>query len=154
MTQKTTLFLAAALTAFVLIGAGAVANRVTQAAAIVPTMLPVAVQPLEQPVNAGAQTASLAEPVVVQPQATDVPQITVQDAADIALNYAPVGATLLRAPELVSFEGVLAYEARLDLGMVYIAAADGTILYDNIQLPQSPNIFVRENEHSDSDGDD
>ena len=49
----------------------------------------------------------------------------------IAMNAAP-GSALMKEPELVLFQGVLAYEVVLDQGMLYIDANTGQILYNGI----------------------
>lgn len=51
----------------------------------------------------------------------------------IAMNVAP-GSALMKAPELVLFQGTLAYEVTLDQGVLYIDANNGQILYNG--LPQ------------------
>jgi uncharacterized membrane protein YkoI len=57
-------------------------------------------------------------------------------AAQIALQAAP-GAVLLQPPELVDFQGIVAYEVILDIGTVYIDANTGEILYNGISVPPS-----------------
>jgi len=59
---------------------------------------------------------------------------SLQQAASIALQAAP-GAVLLRPPELVDFQGVVAYEVVLDKGMIYIDASTGEILYNGLLAP-------------------
>lgn len=49
----------------------------------------------------------------------------------IAMNAAP-GSALIKEPELVLFQGVLAYEVVLDQGTLYIDANTGQILYNGI----------------------
>jgi uncharacterized membrane protein YkoI len=59
---------------------------------------------------------------------------SLQQAATIALQAEP-GAVLLKPPELVNFQGVVAYEVVLDLGIIYIDANTGEILYNGISVP-------------------
>ncbi len=49
----------------------------------------------------------------------------------IAMNMAP-GSALMKEPELVVFQGALAYEVVLDQGTLYIDANTGQILYNGI----------------------
>ncbi len=125
MTQRTALILAAALTAFVLVIIGAVAahmglvGEASAAAAAVPAArvegLPAAAQPgTEQPSAQPQQDTSLA---------TISPDL----AATIALNVLP-GASVVRSPELVDFQGRVAYEVVLDQGTLYVDATTGRIL--------------------------
>ncbi|HXF68733.1 MAG TPA: PepSY domain-containing protein [Thermoflexus sp.] len=53
----------------------------------------------------------------------------------IAMSAAP-GSALMKAPELVFFQGTLAYEVTLDQGVLYIDANTGQILYNYNGLPQ------------------
>jgi hypothetical protein len=149
MSQKTALWIAAALTAFVLVVGGAVAGRVsqTQQAANATSTADVAAlmlqrdaqyQALIEQANAQlaeaynsnvVQAAPTQEPVV---QATAEPTpdlITPQEAMSAAVLSVP-GAKILRTPELVNFQGTVAYEVRLDKGVVYIDASNGALLYD------------------------
>jgi len=50
-------------------------------------------------------------------------------AASIALGAAP-GGTVIRMPELVDFQGTVAYEVILDHGKVYVDANNGNVLYN------------------------
>jgi len=69
--------------------------------------------------------------------------VSVEDAVRNALDAEP-GATLLRTPELVSFNGVAAYEVPLRPGNVYVDANTGSVLYSEVQTsgisssPQPP----------------
>lgn len=62
------------------------------------------------------------------------PPISVVAASAIALSVAP-GAQLTARPETVSFEGTLAYEVRLDQGLVYVDANTGRVLYNGATAP-------------------
>ncbi len=83
-------------------------------------------------------------PAVVVPTAvilpTDVPAPTYavsgDQARDIALGVADAGATLLKTPELVSYQGVPAYEVTLDKGMVYVDAQTAAVLFNSAVAPK------------------
>lgn len=62
--------------------------------------------------------------------------VTPEMAGQLALNAAP-GATLLARPELVLFEGKVAYEVVLDRGKIYIDATTGQVLYNGTSNPSS-----------------
>lgn len=59
--------------------------------------------------------------------------VSAEEAGAIALDAAS-GARLLQPPELVNFEGTVAYEVLLNQGVVYVDAEDGTILYSNVNV--------------------
>ncbi|HEU5102608.1 MAG TPA: PepSY domain-containing protein [Roseiflexaceae bacterium] len=75
--------------------------------------------PVAQPGQAAIESQLSAPGYAVSPES----------AIAIALGGAP-GAALNRAPELVRFQGVAAYEVLLDRGAVYVDANSGQILYD------------------------
>jgi hypothetical protein len=79
------------------------------------------------PVRTTAKTA----PAAAQPAA---PQITLSpDAArDIAVQAANF-ATMIRTPELVRFEGKVAYEVGFTRGVVYVDANTGAVLFNGAQ---------------------
>ncbi|MBC8159710.1 MAG: PepSY domain-containing protein [Roseiflexaceae bacterium] len=85
---------------------------------------------LSQP-NQSAAPASPASP--------DVPAyaITAGQAEAAALQAYP-NATLTRMPEVVDYQGTLAYEVTLDQGTLYVDAQTGTLLADGVvaQQPQ------------------
>jgi len=65
-----------------------------------------------------------------------------------ALERAP-GSRLLSAPELVSYQGQTAYEARLDVGTIYIDAYGGRVLFDGTVRPggEESRRWLVQNEH-------
>jgi len=157
MTQRTALILAAALTAFVLVLIGGVAVRAVQAgltpaaAMATPTVTDLAPQGPIQQANEPFQ------PAPQQPTApADAPAYAISPdlAATIALNLAP-GAALTRTPELVNFQGTVAYEVVLDRGTVYLDANSGRVLYNGSQITRGRG--SREGEwfegHSEGSGD-
>jgi uncharacterized membrane protein YkoI len=66
------------------------------------------------------------EPTVVYPISPDM-------AAYLALSATP-GSYLVRAPDLISFQGVVAYEVTLNSGRVYVDANDGQILFNGAAI--------------------
>ena len=89
-----------------------------------------------------AQAAQVAQAASAAPTAPSsapaaqpaAPTFTVSPdtAASIALQAAN-GATLIRAPELVRFEGQVAYEVGFTRGAVYVDANSGQVLYNGTQ---------------------
>lgn len=148
MSQRTAFILAAALTAFVLVMLGAVAAHiglVGQADAAAAATLPLPPAP-----------QSSADPPSIQPQ-PDTPIATISPdlAATIALNLLP-DASVLRTPELVDFQGTLAYEVVLDRGTVYVDATNGRILNNPVRFNRFPRWEHEvhewfEGEHEDDD---
>lgn len=65
------------------------------------------------------------------------PKIPPARAIWAAVNAVP-GAALLREPELVIFQGALAYEISLDRGLVYVDANTGQILYNGAAVLIQP----------------
>ncbi len=76
-----------------------------------------------------ASIVSDAVPTAVAAATTGV-QISPVSAAQIATQAAPSGAVLSGIPELVNFEGTVAYEAAFDLGKIYVNASTGEVLYN------------------------
>ncbi len=206
--QRTALVIAGGMTAFTLVGLGALAGQLsnatsqatpTPAAATVPQIVaPITNAPAEQSVNAGADSAlsareaqyqaliqeanrrieeanrrlaqmeqQLAEaqaapPAAVnimaeaQPQAPAAPSesaapgvaISAQRALEIAQASAP-GAVAQRLPELVNFQGAIAYEVAFNTGMVYVDANSGAVLYNGalIQPAAAPAYYDDDDEH-------
>ena len=68
-------------------------------------------------------------------QAVDTPladqNISVEHAQEVALNAAEKGAKLLKQPELVSFEGIPAYEVTFDMGIIYVDAGGSGVLFNS-----------------------
>ena len=155
MSQRTAFILAAVLTAFALVIGGAVAGRaiepaapeapaaeVTEPTAIVPqpetqadlqqvlAEREAAYQELIRQANERLQQAyDQQQSQVAATAAAPAYPFTPDQATNIALQAAP-GAVLLSQPELVNFQGVMAYEVALDQGLVYVDATTGQILYN------------------------
>lgn len=87
---------------------------------------------------------------IVQPTPTPY-AISPQTAGAIALAAAP-GANLMATPELVSFQGAVAYEVRLDRGNVYVDANTGNVLYNGAAAPpaQTSNASSGQSQHASS----
>lgn len=131
MTQRTAFILAAALTAFVLVVLGAVAAHVglgeaAAAAVTVPTAT-VEVSPADP------------QPGTAQPQQdTSLAILSPKLATTIALNVLP-GASVVRTPELVDFQGTVAYEVVLDQGTIYVDATTGHVLNNPMRFSFFPH---------------
>jgi uncharacterized membrane protein YkoI len=119
MNQRMTLVLAGALTAFVVVLMAGVG--LTVAAKSLTTT------------NAAAQQ-SQAPDAAVQPQSPASNAINVQltpgQAAAVARGVAP-NAKLVSAPQLVNFQGTVAYEVGLNQGNVYVDANSGKVLLNS-----------------------
>lgn len=118
MKSRMTLFIAAGLTAFVLVLVGAIASLVTQKDN---TTL---AQPMEQSVVAPAEADGTSS------------GLTAEQAAAIASSVAPDGATSTSTPELVNFQGTVAYEVVFGQGNVYVDAETGLVLYNGVTATQ------------------
>jgi uncharacterized membrane protein YkoI len=147
MNQRLALLLATGLSTFLLVTGGAVAGRVsgTQAAPT-PTAVPTEdiVALLQQReaeyqrllAQANAQLEQVYSEQAAQPTATAEPEYPVSpdQAAMIAMGKVP-GAILMSTPELVNFQGTVAYEVVLNRGKVYVDAATGAVLYNGAAAP-------------------
>jgi Peptidase propeptide and YPEB domain len=110
---------------------------------------------------APAARAAAPAPAPAQPAA---PQITLSpdSARDIAVQAANF-ATMIRTPELVRFEGKVAYEVGFTRGVVYIDATSGAVLLNGTQgkgggqsspPPSSGDDYDHHDDHGDDHGDD
>jgi|WetSurMetagenome_2_1015567.scaffolds.fasta_scaffold117841_1 hypothetical protein len=78
--------------------------------------------------NTAAQTTSPATSV-----ASLQPAISVQQASDLAISSAGSGEKLASNPELLIFNGELAYEANMQDGsLLYLSAQDGSVRFNSI----------------------
>jgi len=144
MTQRIALLIAGALTVFVLVlmtGVGltvATKSFVTTGAA---TQL-----------QAPASNASTQQPAAAS-NAVDV-QLTPSQAAVIATGAVP-NAVLVRAPELVNFQGTVAYEVGLNQANVYVDANTGKVLFNGASVNAATSgrgERQRTGEHSEHEG--
>jgi hypothetical protein len=145
MSQRTGLIIAVILTAFMLVIGGAVIGRTTQ-----PEKPPVettavqqqavqqlmeresAYQDLARQANERLQQAYTKLKAQAQASATASAMVlSAEQAANIAVQMAQ-GATLLNMPELVNFQGALAYKVSLNKGIVIIDASSGQVLFNGI----------------------
>jgi len=154
MNQKFTLILAVSLTAFVLVVGGAIIGQAAQPDVVTLTPDVMEVQNLYMQreaeyqarldeantalsaayaqQEAAAQSSSQAQFAADDP----VPAtISPQDALLVAAITAP-NAKILRLPELVNYQGTVAYEITLDAGVMYVDANTGMLLYDGTAHPQ------------------
>jgi uncharacterized membrane protein YkoI len=142
MNQRLALLIATGLSTFLLVTGGAIAGRVTQAQDTpTPTAVPTEdvmamlqqreaeYQQLLAQANAQLEQAyaqQTAAPTEVQDPAYPV---SAEQAGMIAMGLVP-GSTLMSAPELVNFQGTIAYEVVLNRGKVYVDATTATVLYN------------------------
>jgi hypothetical protein len=91
----------------------------------------------QQPVQPQVQKAD-----TVAATTTDSPAVTTaispEVAGQLAQQVADAGQKLIKAPELVDFQGKTAYEALFNKGSIYVDAQDGTILF-NATVPVQIN---------------
>jgi uncharacterized membrane protein YkoI len=169
MNQKYTLTLAAAITAFILVVGGGIANGLAHPAVATYSVPPVGdIQALYVQREAAYQAQidkankALAEAYAQQgtgstanlsksASMSDV-ALTPQDAMSTAIIAAP-GATVLSMPELVNYQGVVAYEVKLNLGVVYIDASNGTMLYNGAVNFQASRLASYSDDYYENDGD-
>jgi hypothetical protein len=105
-----------------------------------------------------ARTARASVPVAPAPAPAQpaAPQIALSLAAARAIAVQAANfATMIRTPELVRFEGAVAYEVGFTRGVVYVDAGTGTVLFNGTQgqgggqsSPQPPT-SDGEHEHDD-----
>jgi len=82
------------------------------------------------PAARSARPAALAAPAAPAAQAAPpTASLSAEAARNIAID-ASGGATMIREPELVLFEGKVAYEVGFTRGVVYVDANDGTVLFN------------------------
>ncbi len=120
MTQRTIMILTTILTAFMLVVVGGIVRNVTAGNA-----------------DVSNSTSSNQEPAYQEPAAPAASDqimvgVSVDAATTIALQALPDG-TLTKAPELVNFQGVVAYEILLDRASLYIDANSGEVLYNSAE---------------------
>ncbi|MGE5618111.1 MAG: PepSY domain-containing protein [Sphingomonadaceae bacterium] len=120
---------------------------------------PAAGRPLAPPAAVdGRSTAAPAAPAEVATPAAPPYPVSADAAASTALSVAP-GARVQGTPELISFQGAVAYEVVLDRGTVYVDATTGRVLYNGAEpalLASASNgrSDDDEDEHEDDDRED
>jgi hypothetical protein len=89
---------------------------------------------IAQPVAAAPARVSAPAAPAPAPAQPAAPQIALspESARDIAVQAANF-ATMIRAPELVRFEGKVAYEIGFTRGVVYVDAGSGAVLFNGAQ---------------------
>ncbi len=166
MSQKTGLIIAVILTAFVLVVGGAIIGRTTQ-----PKKTPAetaivqqqavqqlmeresAYQDLARQANERLQKAYTKLQAQAQATATAPAMVlSAEQAANIVVQMAP-GAALLNVPELVNFQGVMAYRVTLNTGIVVIDANSGQVLFNGITTLASVGASNKNLEKSERNGD-
>lgn len=168
MTQKLALFLSVSITAFVLVVIGAaltIGNRVL-ADTVQPTLDPQLVSKIQARETAYRAMIDQANTQLQQPaDPTATPAlvptlepvmypISPEAASVIALLSAP-GSILQKTPDLVDYQGTVAYEVALNRGLVYVDASTGTVLFNGavrqtVYVPPAPS----SNHSSEEDDDD
>jgi len=170
MNQKFFLTLAAAITACILVVGGAIIGKAAQPDTVTLTPDAAEIQNLyaqreaqykarleeanaalsaayaQQQAAAAVQTSEPTQPVV---EALVPATISPQDALLVAAIAAP-RAKVLRLPELVNYQGVVAYEITLDAGVLYVDANTGALLYDGTKQPQT-SVQTRSFNHEDEE---
>jgi uncharacterized membrane protein YkoI len=138
--QRTAILLAMGLTAFVVILVGAVAFALTTKS-VVPDSAETEV--LDQDSVGGEVGNPLNDAEVNQVQPTAVPAtqqpvlLSTNRATQIAMQIMP-GSSLQKAPELVNFQGKMAYEVLLSGGTVYVDAFTGRVLSSVASVISNP----------------
>ncbi len=125
MRQRTAILVAIGLTAFVVIMVGGIAYAMVAQTGATKETASENVLPLTVGGNSGAVelTPTTASPVLVQPAR----------AAQVALGVMPNN-TLQKTPELVNFQGKMAYEVLLSGGIVYVDAFTAQVLSSSVTV--------------------
>ncbi len=76
--------------------------------------------------------------------------LSAQQAAQVAMNLVP-GASLTRTPELVNYNGTVAYEVMLNQGTIYVDANSGQVLNAPAQPSNGSGRFGRDGGHEQSE---
>ncbi len=142
MTQRIALLLAGALTIFVLVLMAGVGLTVA-AKSFVTT-------------QAATQLQAPASNVTIQQPATASDAVAVQLTPDQAAAIATsvvLKAKILRAPELVNFQGAVAYEVGLNQGNVYVDANSGKVLFNSASTNAAAQTGPREQRNEVHEGD-
>lgn len=130
MKQRTALFAAVALTAFVLVLAGGIIGALTQPVPAAPAVLSTEDQSL---------TTNSQSPALAPAGAQTSYAVSAQQASKIALTTVS-GATLTQTPQLVNLQGTAAYEVVLDRGTLYVDAQSGQVLSDTTSNPATTSV--------------
>jgi uncharacterized membrane protein YkoI len=105
--------------------------------------------------SAGATSATAQQPLAGAAANSSVPNVAVslQRALEIALAAAP-GTVAQRVPELVNFQGSVAYEVALNAGLVYVDANSGAVLYNGALAPVVAQPVYHDDDERDEHDDD
>ena len=100
------------------------------------------------------------QPTPTPPEPAPAYAVSPEQAASITLGLAP-GVSITRSPDLVDFQGTVAYEVQTNLGLVYVDANNGRVLYDGTARATTsggPGTTLdrvpREHENDEGEGDD
>jgi hypothetical protein len=173
-------WLAAAITAFVLVTVGSVAGRTLNAGeqtqpdvqvieedplldpdvqafleerdAAYEELIREANDRLEDAYNENQELATQLAGPTQQPE-PEAYEVSPELAVGLAISLAP-GSKLTRPPELVLFENTVAYEIVLDKGTIYIGAENGWLLFDGTISTNRPASVEHDDDDDDDDDDD
>lgn len=134
MSQRSALLAAAGITAFVLVLIGGLVARAALASPPSP--------------SPSAPSVLAPDPTAATVPVSDEYPVTARLAGAIAGNVAP-GSRLLTTPELVDYQGSVAYEVATDRGLIYVDATTGQVLYNGAQAPAQN--WVGDDEHAGDD---
>jgi len=144
MTQRTAIFLAIALTVFVLVMSSAVALRISAQAvqannAPEPTSAVenVSADVTQTPTDVSTPTQTSQPTYTATLTPTRISVLAPDRATQIALTVF-LNSRAKRQPELVNYKGKMAYEVLLTRGTVYVDAFDGTVLAHVAYVPPQP----------------
>ncbi len=141
MSKKMVWAIAGGLTLFMLVVIGVTAASVlarSQSSVVAPQAQAAPVIPA-----AAGNQAQASAPVAQVP-------LSAQQAAQVAMNLVP-GASLTRTPELVNYNGTVAYEVMLNQGTIYVDANSGQVLNAPAQPSNGSGRFGRDGSHEQSE---
>lgn len=133
MSQRIALFLSALITALILAVTSIVGDGITALAALYP---PPSTTRSTTTVNTIAQSSDNVASRASADNKLDV-RLSSGQAAKVALQLVP-NAAVQGTPELVDFQGKVAYEVLLDQGVIYVDANKGTVLSNSITQSTGP----------------
>jgi hypothetical protein len=163
MSQKTMIVLAASVTAFILVIAGGVfaglsgpAAAAESAGAVGPDVLALWNQreaAYRDLIDQANQRLLAADSSLAATPSGPAASLTAAEAGWLALQAAP-GAQLTGQPELVLFQGEMAYEVPTTRGLVYIHASTGAVLYNGATQVVAAAVSQHEREDDEHEGHD
>ena len=140
MSQRTALILSALMTVLILASIAVFSNAVQAKTPASPLPQPTPIVQVVATLQADqTEPTALPTPEPMEPIATVTPEYPVSNdqATDIALRASP-GKTLSGTADLVSFQGVVAYEVALNTGKVYVDAHTGKVIFNGALVASGP----------------